>query len=133
MKRLNLDQAVFTIGFPDIKLQGTEPKYTDGKISSSSGIQDDPNQFQISVPVQPGNSGGPLVDFSGEVRGVIVARLNEIAALRSTGTLPQNVNYAIKSSVLRQFLSQFPYLQSDNRPKSADPPSRGQKTRLPWF
>ncbi|MDR3377989.1 MAG: serine protease [Verrucomicrobiae bacterium] len=107
----DLGQAVFTIGFPDIQLQGTEPKYTDGKISSSSGIQDDPNQFQISVPVQPGNSGGPLADFSGKVRGVIVARLDDMAALRSSGTLPQNVNYAIKGSILRQFLKESSQIQ----------------------
>lgn len=105
---VELGQAVFTIGFPDIKLQGTEPKYTDGKISSLSGIKDDPTEYQISVPVQPGNSGGPLVNTTGNVEGVIVARLDEAAALASVGSLPQNVNYAIKSNVLRDFLSQSP-------------------------
>jgi S1-C subfamily serine protease len=103
-----LGQAVFTIGFPDIKLQGTEPKYTDGKISSVTGLQDNPDEYQISVPVQPGNSGGPLVDTAGNIKGIIVARLNDLAALQSMGSLPQNVNYAIKGRVLREFVSQSP-------------------------
>jgi S1-C subfamily serine protease len=103
-----LGQEVFTIGFPDIRLQGTEPKYTDGKVSSLAGLKDDPSQYQVSVPVQPGNSGGPLVDTAGNVRGVVVARLDDMAALRSVGSLPQNVNYAIKGSVLRDFLRQSP-------------------------
>ena len=99
-----LGEPVFTIGFPNVLLQGLEPKYTDGKISSLAGMQDDPTQYQISVPVQPGNSGGPLVDTSGNVVGVIVARLNDLSMLHSSGALPQNVNYAIKLEPLRDLL-----------------------------
>jgi S1-C subfamily serine protease len=106
-----LGEAVFTIGFPDLLVQGTEPKYTDGKISSLAGIQDDPKDFQISVPVQPGNSGGPLVDMSGNVVGVVVAKLDEIAVLSATGDLPQNVNYAVKGKCLDDFLRQFPEIK----------------------
>jgi S1-C subfamily serine protease len=106
-----LGEAAFTIGFPDIVLQGTDPKYTDGKISSLDGIKDDPKDYQISVQVQPGNSGGPLVDMSGNVIGIIVARLNDMAALSSSGGLPQNVNYAIKSKYLNDFLGQFPEIK----------------------
>jgi S1-C subfamily serine protease len=91
-----LGQEVFTIGFPNIQLQGVEPKYTDGKISSLKGMQDDPAEYQISVPVQPGNSGGPLCDANGEVVGIIVARLNDMAMLETSGVVPQNVNYAVK-------------------------------------
>jgi S1-C subfamily serine protease len=114
-----LGQAVFTIGFPDMLVQGTAPKYTDGKISSLAGIQDDPRDFQISVPVQPGNSGGPLVDMQGNVVGVVVAKLDEIAILSATGNLPQNVNYAIKGKRLNDFLRQFPEVRWD----SAEPVS----------
>ncbi|MGA2871717.1 MAG: serine protease, partial [Verrucomicrobiota bacterium] len=99
-----LGDSVFTIGFPDIQLQGTHPKYTSGQISGLTGIQDDPNEYQISVPVQPGNSGGPLVDSAGNVKGVIVAHLDDFAALRAVGSLPQNVNYAIKGNILRDFI-----------------------------
>ena len=103
----DLGDSVFTIGFPDIVLQGTQPKFTDGKISSLTGLMDDPAEYQISVPVQPGNSGGPLVDLRGCVQGVVEARLDESASLRSVGSLPQNVNYAIKSRLLHDFLSSF--------------------------
>jgi S1-C subfamily serine protease len=93
----DLGDEVFTIGFPNIEMQGLEPKYTDGKISSLAGMQDDPSEYQISVPVQPGNSGGPLCDVNGEVVGIVVARLNDFAALRESGAVPQNVNYAVKA------------------------------------
>jgi S1-C subfamily serine protease len=103
-----LGDPVFTVGFPNIVLQGTEPKYTDGKISSLAGVQDDPTEYQISVPIQPGNSGGPLVDMAGNVQGVIVAKLDDMAALNSSGTLPQNVNYALKGKYVREFLQKIP-------------------------
>jgi len=93
----DLGQEVFTIGFPNIQMQGLEPKYTDGKISSLKGMQDDPKEYQISVPVQPGNSGGPLCDARGEVVGIVVARLNDMAMLETSGMVPQNVNYAVKA------------------------------------
>jgi S1-C subfamily serine protease len=100
----DLGDEVFTIGFPNIQMQGSEPKYTDGKISSLAGIQDDPSQYQISVPVQPGNSGGPLCDINGEVVGIVVARLNDLAALRESGAVPQNVNYAVKAKHVLELL-----------------------------
>ncbi|MBL9131312.1 MAG: trypsin-like peptidase domain-containing protein [Verrucomicrobiaceae bacterium] len=85
--------GVFTIGFPNASIQGVEPKFTDGRISSLSGIRDDKDRYQISVPIQPGNSGGPLVDMkSGAVVGVIVAILS-----RESGA--DNVSYAVKSRV----------------------------------
>jgi S1-C subfamily serine protease len=94
---LALGQPAFTIGFPNIDIQGLSPKYTDGKVSSLSGIQDDAGAIQISVPVQPGNSGGPLTDANGNVIGIVVARLNDYSALKTTRAIPQNVNYAVKT------------------------------------
>ena len=102
---VQLGDQVFTIGFPDVALEGTQPKYTAGTVSSLAGIKDDPTEYQISVPVQPGNSGGPLADMAGNVKGVIVAHLDDFAALRSMGSLPQNVNYAVKGNLLRDFLN----------------------------
>lgn len=103
-----LGEPVFTIGFPDIVLQGIQPKYTDGKISSLAGIRDDPRDYQISVAVQPGNSGGPLVDSTGNVVGIVEAKLDLAAAFNATGDLPQDVNYAIKSKYVSDFLAQYP-------------------------
>ena len=107
-----LGQTVFTIGFPNPDLQGLAPKLTKGEISSLTGVQDDPREFQISVPVQPGNSGGPLVNQYGNVEGIVKARLADIATLKSTGSLPQNVNYAVKSSVLSVLLESLPGVSS---------------------
>jgi TPR repeat protein len=95
---VELGETVFTLGFPNITLQGMEPKVTEGKISSLSGVQDDPRYFQISVAVQPGNSGGALVNSKGNVVGVVAAKLSVRAALATSGSLPENVNYAVKSS-----------------------------------
>ena len=64
--------------------------------------------FQISVPVQPGNSGGALVDERGNVVGVVAAKLSARAALSVSGALPENVNYAVKSSYLLSFLESVP-------------------------
>jgi S1-C subfamily serine protease len=101
-----LGSQVFTIGYPLVELQGARPKFTDGKVSSVAGIRDDPDQMQISVAVQPGNSGGPLADTNGDIVGVIVARLNDLKVLALAGSLPQNVNYAIKGSTLTRFLKE---------------------------
>jgi len=96
--------SVFTLGFPQVQLQGIEPKYTDGSISSLSGMGNDPKYFQISVPVQPGNSGGPLLNNEGQVVGLINSRLDDIETLCLTGSIPQNVNYALKSSFILPLL-----------------------------
>ena len=107
-RTVQLGGTVATIGFPDIGLQGFSPKLAKGEIASLSGIQDDPRYFQISVPVQPGNSGGALVDERGNVVGIVSAKLNARAALAASGQLPENVNYAVKSSFLLSFLESVP-------------------------
>jgi len=111
LEDVSLGESTFTIGFPNFLVQGLEPKYTDGKISSLSGVRDDPSQYQISVPVQPGNSGGPLVGRNGQVIGVVDAKLDDISVLAASGSLPQNVNYAIKAKVVREFLLKCPEVQ----------------------
>ena len=103
-----LGEPVFTIGFPNTQVQGVEPKLTRGEISSLAGMQDDPRNFQISVPVQPGNSGGMLVNRHGNVVGIVRARLGDLTTLRLTGAIPQNVNYAVKSSFVSAFLETIP-------------------------
>ena len=111
-RKVGLGDEVFTIGFPQIGLQGVSAKYTKGDISSLTGIKDDPRNFQISVPIQPGNSGGPLVNEYGNVVGIVVARLNALKLLKETGRIPQNVNYAVKSSFANSFLESLPKVVS---------------------
>lgn len=96
---MRLGQSVATIGFPNIGIQGHSPKVTQGMISGENGIQNDIRMWQISVPVQPGNSGGPLLDEQGRLIGVVVASLS-LRAVQITGSIPQNVNYAIKGAYL---------------------------------
>ena len=64
-RAVKLGCMVATVGFPNIGLQGFAPKFARGEIASLSGAGDDARYFQISVPVQPGNSGGALVDDRG--------------------------------------------------------------------
>lgn len=90
-------QRVFTYGFPVAEILGSEPKYTDGSVSALSGLGGEQAYLQISVPVQPGNSGGPVVAENGEVVGVLAAAAAVAPFLRNTGTLPQNVNWAVKA------------------------------------
>jgi S1-C subfamily serine protease len=81
---------------------------TKGEISSLSGLQDDPCHYQITVPIQPGNSGGPLIDESGNVVGLINSRVNDRYAYLTSGMLPQNVNYAVKCSYIVPLLDLIP-------------------------
>ena len=116
-----LGNTVATIGFPDPTLQGYSPKLAKGEIASLAGIQDDSRYFQISVPVQPGNSGGALVDERGNVIGIVSAKLDESAALAASGALPENVNYAVKSSLILSFLESVPAVSAKLKtPNSAD-------------
>jgi len=110
-EKVQTGDPVFTVGFPQISLQGTEPKFTEGSISSLSGSGDNPQYFQISVPVQPGNSGGPLINQKGEVIGLVTAKLNDLSTLFTTGALPQNVNYALKNTFIASFLRSIPGFQ----------------------
>ena len=106
---IRLGQLVATIGFPNIEIQGFSPKVTKGEISSLNGIGDDPRSWQISTPVQPGNSGGPLLDENGNLIGVVEAKLG-LKAAQATGDLPQNVGYAVKSAYALALLE--PYLDA---------------------
>jgi S1-C subfamily serine protease len=107
-RAVKLGCTVASVGFPDPGLQGFAPKLAKGEIASLSGAGDDARYFQISVPIQPGNSGGALVDERGNVVGVVSAKLDASTALAASGALPENVNYAVKSSFLLNFLESVP-------------------------
>jgi len=105
---VKMGNDVFTIGYPNPILQGVNQKLTEGSINSLTGYQDDMRLYQISVPIQPGNSGGALFDENGEVIGIVVALLKAEVAFEITGSLPQNVNYALKSSYIRELVESVP-------------------------
>ena len=95
-KKTKQGTAIAVLGYPNIGLQGNEQKATFGYINANSGIQGDTRYFQIDSPIQPGNSGSPMVIENGVVIGIASASLNQTAAIDATGTLAQNVNYAVK-------------------------------------
>jgi S1-C subfamily serine protease len=96
------DLVVF--GYPLVGLLSTSGNVTRGSLTAMSGLQDDVRYMQISAPVQPGNSGGPVLDMAGEVIGVVTYKLNALETMKTSGDIPQNVNFALKSSILRLFL-----------------------------
>ncbi|WP_426956352.1 S1C family serine protease [Muricoccus radiodurans] len=97
-------EAIVTYGFPLSGLLSSGPTLTTGDISALAGLADNAQQFQISAPVQPGNSGGPLLDGSGHVVGIITSKLNAQRVAQRTGDIPQNVNFAVKGSEALDFL-----------------------------
>ena len=100
---VGLAKPVFTVGFPQVDVQGSSAKFTEGSVSALSGAGDDRRYFQISVPIQPGNSGSPLVDSSGTVVGIVTATLRSGISERGL-EIAQNVNYALKVSHAKSML-----------------------------
>lgn len=118
----NVGSDIYTIGFPRPTLQGLEPKVTKGIISGSRGLEQDDTIYQIDASIQPGNSGGPICDETGLVVGVVVSKLDEISIANRTGSLPQNVNYAIKSpEVMALLRSRKINLKKESAEKEAKP------------
>ena len=101
--RIQLNESITAAGFP---LEGAFSgiAITNGTISRLSGLRGDTGEVQISAPVQPGNSGGPLLDTAGNVIGVVSSKLNALKMAGVSGDIPQNVNFAINGSSLRAFL-----------------------------
>jgi len=96
-------EGVVAYGFPLAGLLSSDPKLTRGEVNGLRGLGDNPNQFQISAEVQPGNSGGPLVDMQGHVVGVVVSKLNAQAVARRTGDIAQNINFAVQGQAALAF------------------------------
>ncbi|MGE5512075.1 MAG: trypsin-like peptidase domain-containing protein [Bacteroidota bacterium] len=101
---VKVGETVATYGFPLSGLLATTGNFTIGNISATAGLLDDTRMLQVSSPVQPGNSGGPLLDEAGNVVGVVVGKLNAIALASVTKDVAQNVNFAIKASIAINFL-----------------------------
>ena len=95
---------IVAVGFPLVGLLADEMHVSVGIVNALAGMYNDLHNLQMSAPVQPGNSGGPLLDGSGNVVGVVVTKLDARAVAAQTGDLPQNVNFAIKAAVAREFL-----------------------------
>lgn len=109
--------SVVAIGFPFHGLLTSDFTVTTGIVSSLSGMRNDSRFLQISAPVQPGNSGGPLFDTTGQIVGVVTGKLDGLRVAVATGSIPENINFAIKTGALRDFLdnSVVPYQTTEAR------------------
>ena len=97
-------EEIAIYGFPLAGLLANGGSITTGAVAALTGINQDSRELQITAPVQLGNSGGPVLDRSGNVIGIVVAKLNALNMAQITQDIPQNVNFAIKASVARDFL-----------------------------
>ncbi|MEM1222504.1 MAG: serine protease [Verrucomicrobiota bacterium] len=100
-----MGDEVYTIGYPMADLLGDQARLTKGLVSAAQGLKGSEKQVQITAAIQPGNSGGPVFEQNGAVRGVVTQTLNTLAILKASGgTAPQNVNFALKPSYINDFL-----------------------------
>ncbi|HXC40345.1 MAG TPA: serine protease, partial [Burkholderiales bacterium] len=103
-----LGSHVFTIGYPHSDVLGVSPKITSGEVSGNLPL--DPTKLLISVPVQSGNSGGPLINMSGEVVGLVIEKLPADFMLKATGDVTENTNFALKARYIDALLEDLPRL-----------------------
>ena len=124
-----LGEAITVVGYPLVNVLGSNPTVGFGHVSSTTGIRNNPGQMQISVPIQRGNSGGPVFDQAGNVIGVVVSKLDALKMAAAAGDLPQNVNFAIRGEVMRTFLEthqvNFPVSRSSSKLENTDIASQG--------
>ncbi len=103
-RSISSGDSVVAIGYPYHGLLTSDFTVTTGIVSSLSGLLNDTRVLQISAAVQPGNSGGPLFDTSGNIVGMVAAKINALKIVRATGNIPENINFAIKTGAIRDFL-----------------------------
>jgi S1-C subfamily serine protease len=112
-----LGEPVIAFVYPLSSVLSSKPEVADGILSSTAGLNDDSRYFQISAPLQPGNSGGPLLDKFGRVIGIVTAKLDDTGSIENTGAIPQNVNFAIKTLIVKAFLDSNGVVM--NKPRQA--------------
>lgn len=95
---------LITLGYPLAGLLAEGASVSTGTLTNLGGLNNDTSKFQISVPTQPGNSGGPVLDSYGQVVGVVVAQINAVGVSKATGSIPQNINFAVNTASLSSFL-----------------------------
>jgi S1-C subfamily serine protease len=99
-----IGETVMAAGYPLSGILSSDLTVTTGNVNSLAGLADNQNQLQISAQVSPGNSGGGLIDKSGNLVGLVVSKLDVLRLAALTGDMAQNVNFAVKPEVIRTFL-----------------------------
>ncbi len=103
-KPIRAGDGVVVIGYPLSTLLSREPNVTTGVVSAMAGLKGDRRYYQITAPVQKGNSGGPAADMSGNVIGIIQSKLDAMSIQQQFSDMPENVNFATKGDLVRKFL-----------------------------
>ena len=103
-QHIRLGEDVFVFGYPLTGIVASSGNFTRGSVTALAGLGDDTGKLQLAAPVQPGNSGGPVLDQSGSVVGVVVSKLDALTLAKATGSFPEQINFAIKSSTAVSFL-----------------------------
>lgn len=123
-------ENVVALGYPLAGVLASEVNVTFGYVSATAGLADDTSKLQISAPVQPGNSGGPLLDQAGNLIGVVVAKLDAIKVATAIGDIPQNINFAVKGEIAQVFLKahkvKFKTAATTRKLENTDIASRGR-------
>ena len=101
---VKLGEDIAAFGFPLSEQLASSGNFTRGNVTATAGVHDDSRHLQFSAPIQPGNSGGPLMDEAGNVIGVIFARMKDTRTADGAGNIHQNVNFAIKAAMVTSFL-----------------------------
>jgi serine protease Do len=121
---------VYSLGYPLTGLLATSVSVGEGIVSNTAGIENDPRVFQISIPIQPGNSGSPLLNSQGYVVGLVTSTLDNDYLFRRTGALPQNVNFALKSSYLTALTDMLPGATCNSAPTLISADARDLRARF---
>lgn len=101
---VRVGEDIIALGFPLAQIQGQEMRATFGRVNALSSLNADTRHLQVDAPVQPGNSGGPLIGPDGRVIGIMTARLDDLATLSATGALPENVSFGVRIDYLTPIL-----------------------------
>jgi hypothetical protein len=133
-RNIRAGDGVVVVGFPLHGLLASEANVTTGTVSALAGIGNDTRFLQITAPVQPGNSGGPLLDQGGNIVGIVVSKLNAMKIAKVTGDIPQNINFAINGAVAKAFLDansvEYELATSGKKLESSDVGGQAKKFTL---
>jgi S1-C subfamily serine protease len=100
-----LGETVYALGFPLADRLDNALNFTSGLVSALAGLENDRRAVQFSAPIQPGNSGGPLVDDSGALIGIVRSKLGDADLLKTKGVTAQNISFAVRAQYVSQFLA----------------------------
>lgn len=109
--KLRQGEDIILFGYPLNSVLSSGGNLTPGTISALTGLGNNTNQIQITAPIQPGSSGSPVMDKKGNVVGVVSTKLSDSKMAKATGSIGQNVNFAVNGQTVRAFLdaNQVPY------------------------